>query len=570
LKLFSNIKLSVKLILSFILIAVFVGIVGFIGIWNMNRLNQNAVTLYEDNLKNILRVEQLNTNTLHVQITTQNLLESKDPSKAAAAKAQIATYRNLSDNLLQEFENTKPDAEEKVILEKIHKQVVAYRSITDQMIKLIEQGKPEEVVGQSSAFSDAIGKLNGSFEDLINLEVSLADHANIKNQNIFTSSSNTMLILVVAALVAALALGMLLSLYISHRLKKVINFSKKLGEGDLTQRLEIEAKDEIGTVARALNSCVVNIRGVIEEVLNSSADLSASCQEVSAASEDISSKMESINASTREITHSVEDLSATIQEVNAAAEEISATSLDLTQKASEGSASSIDIRQRAVGIKDKGESALKESEEIAIEKTVSIKKAIDHGKIVKDIRVMSEAIASISSQTNLLALNAAIEAARAGEHGKGFAVVADEVRKLAEESGNTVAKIQKIIGQVENAFEELSNNSEAVLTFLNTKVKDDYQLLVESGLKYQEDAMFVNNMSNEISSFSHQMSSSIDEVRKAIENVAETAEQSASSSEQILSSITEASAAIEEVARSTHEQAQLAEKLNNMVQKFKI
>lgn len=569
-KLLSNIKLSVKLIISFVIIAIFVGIVGFIGISNMNHLNQNAVTLYEDNLKNLWRVEELNSNTLHVRISTFNLLESKDPSKAAAAKAEIAEYRKSNDSLLKEFEDTKPDANESAILERIHNQLTTYRNVTDGSVKLAEQGQFEEAAAQNKAVSDARAALNASFDELINLEIALADQANVQNQDIFNSSSNTMLIIVVAALFIALGLGIFISLYISRRLKKVISFSNKLGEGDLTHRLEIESMDEIGTVAKSLNASIVNIRSVMEEVLSSTADLSASCQEVSAASEEISSKMESVNNSTREITQAVEDLSATIEEVNAAAEEISATSSDLTQKANEGNTSSVDIRQRAVTIKDKGETALKESEAISKAKTISIKEAIDHGKIVSEIRVMSEAIASISSQTNLLALNAAIEAARAGEHGKGFAVVADEVRKLAEESGNTVAKIQQVIGQVEDAFGDLSGNSEEVLGFLNTKVKADYHLLVESGLQYQEDALFVNNMSKEIASFSEQMSSSIEEVSKAIQSVAETAEQSAASSEQIMNNITEASIAIDEVARSAHEQAELAEKLNAMVQKFKI
>ncbi|MDF2533773.1 MAG: methyl-accepting chemotaxis sensory transducer, partial [Clostridia bacterium] len=140
----------------------------------------------------------------------------------------------------------------------------------------------------------------------------------------------------------------------------------------------------------------------------------------------------------------------------------------------------------------------------------------------------------------------------------------------AGETSQTVSKIQSIINQVENAFSNISNNTNDLLNHINTDVKEDYALLVDTGTKYQEDAVFISSMSNNIASSTEFMLSSIENVSLSIHSVSATAQQSATSSEDILNNINDAALAIEEVAKSTQSQAELAEKLNLLVQKFKI
>lgn len=169
-----------------------------------------------------------------------------------------------------------------------------------------------------------------------------------------------------------------------------------------------------------------------------------------------------------------------------------------------------------------------------------------------------------------MALNAAIEAARAGEHGKGFAVVADEVRKLAEQSSNAVYNIQTMVSQVEASVESLSKSGQDVLEFMADNVKPNYELLMNTGTQYEKDSEFISNIIDKSASSSKQMDEVIMQISGAIQNISSVAQESASNTEEILNSITEVTFALSDVTKSAQSQAELSQKLNEMIQRFKI
>lgn len=334
--------------------------------------------------------------------------------------------------------------------------------------------------------------------------------------------------------------------------------------------MTIYTKDEIGTLASSLNQAVANTQGLLKEISANASDMSASSEELSATTEEVLAQMQSIDESTQGISKGTEDTSASLEEINASGQEISTISNELSNKANDGNASTKEIEHRAVEMKENAQKSIEAAQVIYKEKQAKILEAIEEGKVVKEIEVMAGAISAISEQTNLLALNAAIEAARAGEHGKGFAVVADEVRKLAEESSKTVAKIQTVIKHVYSAFSNLSLNSEEVLKFIDEKVSKDYEMLVTTGIQYKKDAEFMNSLNHEFYSNIQNIANSISEVNKAIESVSATAEETTASSQEISNNVSQAANALEEVVKVSQVQAELAEKLNIMIQKFKV
>ena len=228
------------------------------------------------------------------------------------------------------------------------------------------------------------------------------------------------------------------------------------------------------------------------------------------------------------------------------------------------------METRAAQMKLKVSSSLEKANTTYSEKQEKILKAIEAGKIVEEIKIMSDAIKEISSQTNLLALNASIETARAGEQGKGFAVVAEEVKILAEQSTDAISNVESLVIQVREVFDNLSVSSQDILEYIDNNVKADYELLLETGDQYQNDAKLINNISTEVTSSAKMMNASIEEISKVIDNVVDISGKTSDSTGEINASLSEITSIMNEVNNAMENQVSLSNGLEKSVEKFKL
>jgi methyl-accepting chemotaxis protein len=199
-----------------------------------------------------------------------------------------------------------------------------------------------------------------------------------------------------------------------------------------------------------------------------------------------------------------------------------------------------------------------------------LNQAIKDAETIDQIHRLSQSILQITSQTNLLALNAAIEAARAGEAGQGFAVVAREIRSLAEESQIAASEIQQVTGTVLNSVQNLRDSSTQLMTLLDTQVKDDYETMLGTTEQYRKDAEMIDQLVGEFSGTAQELKVSMEGIIKAIDEVTITINEGAGGAEDITIKTSAIVEKIVEVQRQMQINRQSASELKALVGLFKI
>ncbi|MEF9951352.1 MAG: methyl-accepting chemotaxis protein [Clostridium sp.] len=387
---------------------------------------------------------------------------------------------------------------------------------------------------------------------------------------VFSQYTTATGIIMAVSTILLLSLGIFLCLILKGQIRGILSFSKDIGRGNLSYRLSIYSSDEFGTLASSLNTSADGIQSLVSEIIETSYRLNDLSKDLSYNIDNITSKVNYINSSTKDISKGTQDMSAFTQEVNASIHEINTIAHKFYDESKHQSKNSSNIQSKAQITKKQGEASFNELNRVYSEKQDKINISIEKGKVVEQIHSIAQSIGHIANQTNLLALNAAIESARAGEHGKGFAVVANEVRNLAEQSSESAESIKSLTQEVYKAFNELLQNSRDILEFIESKVKSDYSLLIDTGSQYEIDAKSVYESWNTFTYEAKVISDSIEQVDSAIDKVSSIADSSANNSNSILNSTQSTYEDVYKISEKIANQVTLSQKLFNLSTKFKL
>lgn len=572
-----NMKTGTKIIAGFVIVAIITGVVGFIGISLTKQVDEYLETIYADRLIPNVIIGEMQMNQAEARFQMNHLISSAQLNYTNDLVNGVeSALKELSvdnDRLLSQLEATELHDDEVVLLESYKASNASYREVREEVIQLVKQRKIKdalernvEAIKKREATVHALNEIK-DMNNSIALELKDLSDVYINQGIVFTLG------LTFVSILMAIVIGYVITRSIVRGLNAGVRQADYLAQGDFSHKLDtklVKRKDEIGKLSNSFDDMANKLKDLIHVISSNSMEVSSSSQELSATVEEISAQVQNVNANTEEIAAGMEETSAAIEQISSSGLQIMSFTNGLLDDATIGNSNAIEIAKRAESMKRGAEASKIEAYNIYTKRQEEIKISIQKGKVVEEIKVMSDSIQTISEQINLLALNAAIEAARAGEHGRGFAVVAEEVRKLAEASTKTVDQINSLVGEVNIAFNELSANSEGLLEFIDSKVIADYDVLVKTGEQYLEDSEFVKSTIARFTGRASEINDSITQVNEAIGSVASAIEQATSSSLEISGNIEEVTRAIDEVSKVSVLQAELSEELNLNVSKFKL
>ena len=552
-----------KMILGFTLVLLLIAAMIIYNFTVLNNVNQTTEDVLEEDLPLLIADEQLLSDIYN---------------QAGLARGYILNGDSKYKDLFHEARESSIENQKKIQalstssgIEELLQDTAEWQEVIQvEVFDEYDKGNENQAFASLEKSEHEISDLIGRYEDYINnRENQIID----LEEDILANGKRTMIVVGVISIfviLISMAIAIISANSISKPLRAVTDRMKVIAKGNLSNEpLQTNLRDEIGQLIQSTNEMSEITRGLLQEigevsetVSSQSNELSQSANEVRGGTEQISTTMEELANGSESQANNASSVSTTmatfttkVTEANRDGEHMQEASNKVLSLTTDGSKSMEDSTNQ-----------MKVIDQIVHEAVEKVEGLNVHSQNISEL---VEVIQDIAEQTNLLALNAAIEAARAGEHGKGFAVVADEVRKLAEQSSESV---QNITGIVQNIQQE-SNAVASSLRNSYKEVEEGSNQISNTGQTFNAISSSVSSMINDMNHVFNNLTdiaTSTEKINGSIEDIAAVSEQSAAGVEETSAASQQANSSMDEINRSSSELAKLAEKLNGLVQRFKI
>lgn len=377
-------------------------------------------------------------------------------------------------------------------------------------------------------------------------------------------------ITLIGIILSVIAVSIIANL-IGRDAKKVQNLAKALSEGDYTvKELKLTRKDELGQIADALNQMYVATKGMLSVILTKSDEIRNYADQLNDSMGDIKHSFGEVADSIDAVKDDMQDVSRSTESVNGASAKVTSALASLANKTEECLAITEELKANSIIIQDNANKSSSEAQNIAAERERELEIAIKNADVIKEIGNLTNTIDMIAEQTKLLALNASIEAARAGVTGKGFAVVASEVSNLAEQTSTAVEEIQNIVSAIEQSFDEVKTCSEGLLEFVNETVKPDYDKFVDTAEQYGTYANTLSNINELINTMTISIGNSVNEVANSIDSITQSTISTTDRSHNTADSMNKAEKVADQVFELIQNQNKISIDLQKITSSFKL
>ncbi|HEY9898184.1 MAG TPA: methyl-accepting chemotaxis protein [Pantanalinema sp.] len=573
-----------KLLAGFLGVALLALFLGAFSLVQLQKVNGATREMADNWLVATSYVGNLRASASEIQRTNLRLLLERDPGRVPGVETQMAEAKNEFEKHLKLYAPTitASAAHERELFDSIAASYDKFQADVSEVQGLRSSGRMKEAerVNIEKALPAFFGLYKGIGELMrINLDGGAA--ASKRAASDFSTAFGVTVAVLVVVLLAALTIGLMLSRQITRNLKVIAAAADGIANGDLDQRVEVTTSDELGDMARSFRQMTANLGRIIDSVRTVATTVAASAQQIGVSSEQLaqsaqvqasgaaetSASMEEMAASILQVANNAQTLSGNVEETSSAMEEMAA-SIQQVAKNSDTLAASVshssasieqmmtNIQQVASNVAQANQVASRANEaaqggQQAVSQTIegmtqinqvmgTVVAAIEGlGERSREIGAIVQVIDDIAEQTNLLALNAAIEAARAGEHGRGFAVVADEVRKLAERSARATGEIATLIKGIQQETGQAITSTQQG----DARIQDGMRLAQSAGSSLVA------------------IVASVEQVGQLMHQISQATQEQASASQQIIGAVGHMSGLTVQVTEATKEQAAGSEQI---------
>ena len=505
-------RISRKLVFSLATMQVLITLVGVVGLNRFDRLEESLSEVSDTWQPSIRAASGINAEALDFRNRETQLLIARNTAEVDDALKRGGQNLAALQKFDQSFQGLVRGEEEKTLYATYRQKLETYLKTHEQLVALVREGKRDEAIAYFEGDSrKAIRALRPAIDALIDFTVKGADQAQAEAHNISRGGQNWIIGINLAALAMGTALAFWLYGSIIRPLQKIRREVLEIEQhSDFTRQLDAHGHDEIGETAASINHLTASVRAALQDMLNGIGQVATAAESLAVSSRQVSAGSGAQSEAAASMAATVEQLTVSINQVA----DNASRAFDLSHASGEAA------REGGAVIAD----AVEQMRSIAgrIEDTAAAIR--DLGAASQEISGIVQVIKEVADQTNLLALNAAIEAARAGEQGRGFAVVADEVRKLAERTALATQDIANKIGAIQHGVEHAAAGMEQAVN------------LVESGVSLADTAgeavTRINARAAEVEQEVNAISSALREQGEASNQIAGHVEQIAQMSEE--------------------------------------